>query len=210
MGMFISQLTVIGELRRAQVSKTQVPILQTLASFLSCILWFKYGLIKHDTTVSLVNGVGTMVTMYILGCFWVYDSSPRRVESGVLVASIISVSLVGYVDYAKDVWSLELYSMICCLMSLVFLGSPLGHIGKVVESRDASVLLPSVAALALANNMLWCVYGVMREDPYMFVPNIIGSSFCALQLALVAYYGRAIAEKSKELAALDDNMAHLI
>ncbi|KAJ2526494.1 hypothetical protein EV175_007645 [Coemansia sp. RSA 1933] len=78
-------------------------------------------------------------------------------------------------------------------MSLLFLASPLGQIGNVIALRDASVLLPSVAALAFCNNVLWSIYGYIHEDPYMTLPNMIGAFFCSLQLALIAFYGRAAA-----------------
>ncbi|KAJ2715814.1 hypothetical protein H4R19_000998 [Coemansia spiralis] len=192
-GMLVSQLTVIGELRRAQATQVRVPMLQSLASFLSSVVWTKYGLIKDDTAVAVVNGLGTAIAIYILGCFWHYSAGKRRqVESGVLVTVVLAVALVGYVDYATDVRAVELFSMVCCFMSLVFLGSPLSQIGHVVRTRDASVLLPSVALLALATNILWAMYGAERNDPFMVVPNLVGSVFCSVQLGLIAYYGRAM------------------
>ncbi|KAJ2156313.1 Sugar transporter [Coemansia sp. RSA 552] len=192
-GLILSQLTVIRELRRAS---GDIPILQSLASFLSSILWLKYGLLKHDDTISMVNGFGASVALYILFCFWHYSAKQRqhRVELAVLATVVVSVVLVGYVDYASDLRSVELFSLVCCAMTLVFLGSPLGLIGEVVSKQDASVLLPSVATLAFANNVLWAAYGHIHQDPFMFFPNSVGAVLCSVQLALIAYYGRAAAK----------------
>ncbi|KAJ2841051.1 hypothetical protein J3B02_006075, partial [Coemansia erecta] len=63
-------------------------------------------------------------------------------------------------------------------------------IGSVVRLRDASVLLPEVTTLAFCNNLLWLLYGHMKDDPYMMVPNAIGTTLCAIQLVLIIYYGR--------------------
>ncbi|KAJ2890183.1 Sugar transporter, partial [Coemansia aciculifera] len=200
--MFISQLSIVSELRRAahrsrtigSVGGSVPPILQFLVSFLSSILWLKYGLLKTDTTIIFVNIIGTIVASYILCCFWYYSAKRRYVETRFLFTVILGLLTIGYVDQSQgDAWAVDAFSMVCCLMSLVFLGSPLGQIGSVVRLRDASVLLPSVTALALANNVLWFVYGYVHNDAFMLFPNAIGSALCALQLGLIGYYGRAAA-----------------
>ncbi|KAJ2339018.1 Sugar transporter [Coemansia sp. RSA 2618] len=203
--MILSQLTVIGELRRAAKTQAHVPILQTLASFMSSILWLKYGLIKGDTTVGMVNALGSLVALYIVACFWYYSHEGRRlVESRFLLTLVMSVVVVAFVDYSGHSRAVDLFSLSCCAMSLVFLASPLGQVGHVVRQRDASVLLPSVAALAFANNVLWAAYGHIHADPFMFFPNAVGSLFCFLQLALIARYGRSAAKLPLVDSAIPD------
>ncbi|KAJ2092505.1 Sugar transporter [Coemansia sp. RSA 487] len=159
----------------------------------SSVMWLKYGLIKHDHTITFVNGTGTLISFYILFLFWKYSLSRTRVEIKVLVTAVLGVVVVSYVDQSKDPVAIEIFSLLCCLMSLLFLASPLSQIGSVIRLRDASVLLPSVAVLAFFNNVLWAIYGHIHEDPYMVLPNGIGAFFCSLQLALIAFYGRAAA-----------------
>ncbi|KAJ2325993.1 Sugar transporter [Coemansia sp. RSA 2681] len=191
--MFISQLSIITELRRAQRTRASVPILQFLVSFLSSVLWLKYGMLKTDQTIIFVNTIGTIVATYILACFWWYSAKPRYVESRFLLTVVCGLLSIGYVDHSSDPWAMDAFSLVCCLMSLVFLGSPLSQIGNVIRLRDASVLLPSVASLAFANNVLWSVYGYLHNDAFMLFPNAIGTALCALQLGLIGYYGRAAA-----------------
>ncbi|KAJ2660712.1 Sugar transporter [Coemansia sp. RSA 1200] len=195
--MFLSQLSVIQQLKHAHREKqAAVPVLQFLMSFLSSVLWLKYGLIKHDGTITAVNGTGVVVAFYILVQFWRYNNgggTRTRVEIKVLGTLVLGVILVSYVDQSTDPAAIDVFSLACCAMSLLFLAAPLGQIGNVVRRRDASVLLPSVAALAFANNVLWAVYGHIHSDPYMTLPNAIGALFCLLQLGLIAFYGRAAA-----------------
>ncbi|KAJ1899912.1 Sugar transporter [Coemansia sp. IMI 209127] len=202
--MFISQLSIIQQLKHAQRLKQTVPILQFLVSSLSSILWLKYGLIKHDHTITFVNGTGALISIYILAMFWKHSAARTRVELKVLATAIAGVVLVSYVDQSKDPEAIEVFSLVCCFMSLLFLASPLSHMGAVIARRDASVLLPSVAALAFFNNVLWAVYGYVHEDPYMIMPNLVGAFFCSLQLALIAFYGRAAAASRLPVDA--DNM----
>ncbi|KAJ1960106.1 sugar transmembrane transporter activity protein [Dipsacomyces acuminosporus] len=115
------------------------------------------------------------------------------VETRFLITALVAVGLLGYVDHSKDPAALDAFGLVCCLMTLLFLGAPLGQIGTVVKLRDASVLLPSVATLAFANNVLWSAYGYLQKDPFMLVPNGIGTVLCAIQLALIGFYGRAAA-----------------
>lgn len=196
MGMFVSQLTVVSQLRKAKRRQTSVPILQFLISFLSSALWSKYGMLKHDPTILWVNGMGALIALYILACFWWYSPESHRsnVIRRCLATTILGIMSVVVVDcYKQDTRIVEVFSMACCVLSLLFLGSPLGQIGDVVRLRDASVLLPEVTALAFLNNVLWAAYGYLHQDPYMLVPNAIGVVLCFFQLALIAYYGRTSA-----------------
>ncbi|KAJ1719702.1 Sugar transporter [Coemansia erecta] len=193
--MYVSQLSIIGLLRRASKAQTSLPLLPSLASFLNSILWLKYGFIKHDQAISLVNSLGTLIALYILGCFWWYDSQARRtVETRCLLTFVCAIGLIGYVDYAEDEGAKDVFGLVCCGVTLLFLGAPLGQIGNVVRLRDASVLLPGVAVLAFSNNVLWGLYGHMHQDVFMVVPNVIGGVLCAVQLGLIAKYGRAAAK----------------
>ncbi|KAJ2592091.1 hypothetical protein H4R99_006521 [Coemansia sp. RSA 1722] len=63
-------------------------------------------------------------------------------------------------------------------------------IGNVVRLRDASVMMPEMTTLAFCNNLLWSLYGHLKDDPYMMIPNGIGTTLCAIQLFLIVYYGR--------------------
>ncbi|KAJ2123889.1 sugar transmembrane transporter activity protein [Coemansia sp. RSA 1822] len=204
--MIVSQLTVVGHVRRAHSTKSRVAMLQPLASFVSSILWLKYGLLKNDHTVSLVNSLGVCVSLYILLEFWRYSHARHDVETRVLLALFVSMVCVGFVTTSSYVWAPHVYSIVCCLVSLVFLASPLGQLGQVLRARDASVLLPSVTFLAFANNVVWAVYGRVHGDPFMFVPNSVGAALCFVQLALIAWYGRMDAKALCDSAADMENV----
>ncbi|KAJ2882185.1 hypothetical protein H4R27_003610 [Coemansia aciculifera] len=134
----------------------------------------------------------TIISIYILLCFWWYANS-RYVETRFLLTLVSGLLMIAYVDHSSDPRAEYAFSLVCCLMSLIFLASPLSQIGNVIRLQDASVLLPSVALLAFFNNVLWSVYGHIHNDAFMLFPNAIGAALCALQLGLIAYYGRAAA-----------------
>ncbi|KAJ2753020.1 Sugar transporter [Coemansia sp. BCRC 34490] len=215
--MFLSQLSVVPQLKQARRTKVAVPVLQFLMSFLSSVLWLKYGLLKGDGTIAAVNATGVVVALIIVVEFWRHADGAgarARVEAKALGTVVLGVVLVSYVDRSRDPVAVDVFSLACCAMSLLFLAAPLGQIGNVVRRRDASVLLPSVAALAFANNVLWAVYGHIHADPYMTLPNGVGALFCLLQLSLIAYYGRAAAAAASAASAgamhdspLDDALA---
>ncbi|KAJ1817674.1 Sugar transporter [Coemansia sp. RSA 2675] len=189
----LSQLSIITVLRRAQRTRSNVPILQFQVSLLSSVLWTKYGLIRKDDTVLLVNILGTLISIYVLLCFWWYSINARYVETRSLVTLVCALLMIAYVDHSSDPWAEDAFGLACCLVTLLFLGSPLSQIGNVIHLQDASVLLPSVALLAFFNNLLWSLYGHLHNDAFMLFPNAIGSVLCAVQLGLIAYYGRAAA-----------------
>ncbi|KAJ2642325.1 sugar transmembrane transporter activity protein [Coemansia sp. RSA 1285] len=206
--MFLSQLSVVPQLKQARRTKLAVPVLQFLMSFLSSVLWLKYGLLKGDGTIAAVNATGVVVALFIVVQFWRHADGAgarARVEAKALGTVVLGVVLVGYVDRSRDPAAADVFSVACCAMSLLFLAAPLGQIGGVVARRDASVLLPAVAALAFANNVLWAVYGHIHADPYMTLPNGVGALFCLLQLGLVAYYGRASAAAAASAGAMRDS-----
>ncbi|KAJ2020666.1 hypothetical protein GGI14_000649 [Coemansia sp. S680] len=147
---------------------------------------------RSRSTELFVNTLGTIISIYILLCFWWYANS-RYVETRFLLTLVSGLLMIAYVDHSTDPHAEYAFSLVCCLMSLIFLASPLSQIGNVIRLQDASVLLPSVALLAFFNNVLWSVYGHIHNDAFMLFPNAIGAALCALQLGLIAYYGRAAA-----------------
>ncbi|KAJ1838600.1 Sugar transporter, partial [Coemansia sp. RSA 2703] len=115
--MYISQLGIVGPLRRASKTQTSIPLLPSLASFLNSVLWLKYGFIKNDQAISLVNTLGTLIALYILACFWWYADARRTVETRVLLTILCAVAFIGYVDYAEDEQKEDVFGLVCCAVT---------------------------------------------------------------------------------------------
>jgi uncharacterized protein with PQ loop repeat len=68
--------------------------------------------------------------------------------------------------------------------------SPLFLIRTVFRTRDASMIDRNFAFMSFVNGALWTAYGFARQEPFIYVLNLLGASLAALQLALIFIYGR--------------------
>ncbi|GLC34330.1 hypothetical protein PLESTB_000741500 [Pleodorina starrii] len=66
---------------------------------------------------------------------------------------------------------------------------PLSTMVAIVRSRNAASIYAPLAATAIANGLLWSIYGFAVGDINLWLPNLFGSVIGALQLVLRFVYG---------------------
>ncbi|EPY31558.1 hypothetical protein STCU_03395 [Strigomonas culicis] len=76
----------------------------------------------------------------------------------------------------------------CC--SVFMLSSPLMMAKDIIKNKNAEGLQPVTMTFATANSLLWTLYGLLKSDPYIAVPNTLCSFACFFQFFLLLRYGR--------------------
>ncbi len=78
--------------------------------------------------------------------------------------------------------------MICVVVCVGMYASPLATIQQVVKTRsNASLPFPLITAGCLCS-FLWSVYGLLRQDAFVLLPNSISLLLGILQLSLFYIY----------------------
>ncbi|XP_037075743.1 sugar transporter SWEET1-like isoform X2 [Pollicipes pollicipes] len=169
----------------------------TLCQFLTgvCSLWLKYGLLIGDPAMITVNFSGLVLqacylAFYYRFCFGVVSLSAVR-RQVLTVVALVSTAY-WYMDvYEKD-RALAQYRLGCAAAtaSIGFTAAPLASLAEVIRSKSTEVLpLPLIVA-TFAMMLQWFVYGVLIDDAFVQVPNLVGTFVSGFQLLLFVVYPR--------------------
>lgn len=183
MALLFSSLTAAG--RMVQTKSTgKIPFFPIASLFLSSFVWTLYGVLRHDASLYISNGVGIVVSLVCIGVFHLYSTSrPWGTYWTLLLSSIIVMLLI---QAHLDV----IVGWIACALSVVLSGSPLVVISTVIKERSTAALPFSISFINWLSNISWMCYGyLVVNDVIIYAPSILGFALTSIQLALFLIYG---------------------
>jgi uncharacterized protein with PQ loop repeat len=68
--------------------------------------------------------------------------------------------------------------------------SPLSTLADVLRHRDSSSLTLPMSVMNVVNGLLWLVYGLVRSDAFIWLPNGVGACLGAVQVFLCCIFPR--------------------
>ncbi|XP_019416247.1 PREDICTED: bidirectional sugar transporter SWEET1-like [Lupinus angustifolius] len=168
-----------------------IPYIMTL---LNCLLSAWYGLpfVSSDNIpVSTINGVGTVIeTIYIL-IFIIFAPKKQKAKIIGLFTSVLAVfSIVVFVslfalhDNSRKVFC-GFASAIC---SIIMYGSPLSIMRLVIRTKSVEFMPFYLSLSVFLCGTSWFIFGLLGRDPFLAVPNGVGSALGAIQLILYFIY----------------------
>ncbi|EYC10134.1 hypothetical protein Y032_0057g2779 [Ancylostoma ceylanicum] len=193
--LFLCGIPICIEIMRRKGTKdiSGVPFLMGL---LGGSFWLRYGFLKDDSTMIIVNLVG--VSLFAIYClFYLAFANPR---CGFATKLTMVVSLIGamaaWVEYNAN---LNYLGIACMTFNILNFGSPLAGLGVVLRKRCCDTLpLPMCIANLLVSSQ-WFLYGNIVRDAYIMVPNGIGMALAVFQLSLFVIFPRQ--ENGKSVAS---------
>lgn len=161
-----------------------------ITATLSGVLWLKYGIMKEDWTIILVNLIGSTLQ----GCYTIFYyymcSAKVAMQKQLLVAAGVVFPLLIYTKYvANDYYTaLNRLGIACCLMGVIFFGSPLVSMGKVIRLKSTECMSFYLSFVTFLVSLEWWIYGWLINDYFIQVPNFLGTVLGTIQLALFLKY----------------------
>jgi solute carrier family 50 protein (sugar transporter) len=97
---------------------------------------------------------------------------------------LATISLIGFADFPQ---STKEYIVGCVVnVNLVFFyGAPLSTILTVLRTRNSASIHLLTMATNTANGVFWGAYGLAVLDPFVYVPNGLGTALGVVQIVLV-------------------------
>lgn len=128
-------------------------------------------------------------------------STPASHERVVLIIAMIWVACIALISFASDFSHTTKEWIVGILVNLnlvFFYGAPLSTIWQVLQTRNsASIHIPTMITNT-ANGTFWGVYGLAILDPFVAVPNGLGTALGVIQIVLVLTFPRIPLQKEKE------------
>jgi solute carrier family 50 protein (sugar transporter) len=188
--LYIAPISTMIKIRSAQTT-SKLPPLPYFAMVGIGYLWIGYGIaVNMDMSIITANLTAVLFGLVYIHQFTKHNSgiyTLRRYFWGLGFICLLVTVLVSALSPHQAQVTLGTISI---FVSVAFFGGPLSAVKDVVQTSSTKNLpLPSAIATAI-NCVLWIAYGVLvTNDPFVYVPNILGLAAGVVQLLLFVRYG---------------------
>ncbi|KAF3966242.1 hypothetical protein ACB098_05G115200 [Castanea mollissima] len=202
--LFVSPIPTFKRIIRNQ-STEQFSGLPYIYAFFSCLicLWYGMPVVSPDIIlVATVNSIGAVFQLIYIIIFITYADQAKKVKmSGLLMAvsalflTVVFISMTFFDSHERQtfVGYLSVFSLISMFASPLF-------IIKLVIKTSSVEFMPFYLSLStFLMSLSFSTYGVFKYDPFIYVPNGIGTILGLVQLVLYTYYSNTIGEDQEPL-----------
>ncbi|XP_033633825.1 sugar transporter SWEET1-like [Asterias rubens] len=188
-GMFMAGIPdCFGIIRTG--STENVIFLPFLMTNMNNIMWFFYGYLKQDSTLMIVNSVGSFLQSSYMIVFIFYTKSKllpfQRTVAAFIAMVTLYMYLTSYTSTSEAV--LNQLGLICSSVTVLMYFSPLAEIATVIRTQSAKGISLPLTITTLIASSLWVFYGKCVNDLYIQVPNIPGIVSSLLRIILLWKY----------------------
>ncbi|XP_022136759.1 bidirectional sugar transporter SWEET4 [Momordica charantia] len=192
--LFLSPLpTFVGIWKKGSVE--QFSAIPYLATLVNCLVWVLYGLpAVHPGSILVItiNGAGTLIELVYIVLFFVFSDRKKRVKLVlVLLVELVFITLLSLVVllfFHTHTKRSMVVGTICILFNIGMYASPLSVMKLVITTKSVEYMPLSLSIASFANGVAWSIYACLPFDPYILIPNGLGTLFGLAQLILYGSY----------------------
>uniref|UniRef100_A0A182QKK1 Sugar transporter SWEET n=1 Tax=Anopheles farauti TaxID=69004 RepID=A0A182QKK1_9DIPT len=160
-----------------------------ISGFLSCFMWLKYGVLTEESTVMLVNFIGSALFFCYTVVFFIFSVNKREVIRQMMLISCIILSATIYTSLeTSSEKSIRVIGLLCCCLAVLFFASPLTKLAHVIRTQNTDSLPFPIIVASFFVCLLWTAYGVLISDRFIQIPNLLGGILAGIQLTLYVIY----------------------
>ncbi|KAF7828113.1 Bidirectional sugar transporter SWEET4 [Senna tora] len=180
-----------------------------LATLVNCMVWTLYGLPivhPHSILVVTINGSGCVIELVYIALFLIYSQRKQRIK--VLVWLLIellfifTLTLLTLLLAHSHKKRSSIVGTVCIVFNIMMYASPLAIMKVVITSKSVEFMPFFLSLASFGNGVAWTTYALIRFDPFITIPNGLGTLLSVAQLLLYAtYYNstkRIIAERKAQ------------
>ncbi|KGN53435.1 bidirectional sugar transporter SWEET7 isoform X2 [Cucumis sativus] len=202
--LFLSPLpTFVTIWKRGSVEQySPIPYLATLVN---CLVWVLYGLpVVHPGSILVItiNAAGTLIELVYIILFFVFSDRKKRMKVLlVLLIELVFITvltlLVLFIFHTHSKRSMVV-GTICILFNIGMYASPLAVMKLVIKTKSVEYMPLSLSVASFANGVAWTIYALLPLDPYILIPNGLGTLFGLAQLILYASFYKSTKLQKEE------------
>ncbi|CAN1175178.1 Bidirectional sugar transporter SWEET10 [Linum perenne] len=177
----------------------------------SAMMWLFYAIFATDAMLLITINVFTffMQTIYI-AIFLFYATKADRLTT---IKLICFLNIVGFgaicsvtMAFTHGLLRVKVLGWFCMIFSLCVFVAPLGIVRKVIKTKSVEFMPISLSFFLTLSAVMWFMYGFLKKDPYVAVPNILGLTFGILQMVLYMIYRKSTPEADITKKAVADKV----
>ncbi|KAJ4977013.1 hypothetical protein NE237_002119 [Protea cynaroides] len=201
--LFLSPIPTFRRIMRNESTEefSGLPYIYTLLSCLIC-LWYGLPFIKPGIImVATVNSTGTVFQLTYIIIFIIYAEKQKKVKMlGLLFADLGIFAIIVFVSLRLfDSSTRQIFVGYLSVASLISMfASPLFIIKLVIRTKSVEFMPFYLSLSTFLMSISFFAYGMLKCDPFVYVPNGIGSVLGTVQLVLYSYYSKTSKEDPRE------------
>nr|QEM23331.1 bidirectional sugar transporter SWEET2 [Paeonia suffruticosa] len=201
--LFVSPIPTFRRIIRNRSTEqfSGLPYIYALMNCLIC-LWYGMPFVCHGIIlVATVNSIGAAFQLVYSTIFLAYSEKAKKMKMiGLLVAVFGLFAIIIFVSMRLfDPSSRQLFVGYLSVVSLISMfASPLFIINLVIQTKSVEYMPFYLSLSTFLMSLSFFEYGMLKNDPFIYVPNGIGSFLGVVQLALYSYYRTTFREDSRE------------
>ncbi|KAG8652697.1 hypothetical protein MANES_06G123200v8 [Manihot esculenta] len=178
------------------------------------MLWLFYAVFAEDATLLItVNTFTFLLEIAYLALYFFYATKKDKILTAKLVFlfnvfgfGIISIVAM-FILHGKQ--RVNVLGWICMIFALCVFVAPLAIVRKVIKTKSVEFMPISLSFFLTLSAVMWFLYGFLRKDYFVAIPNVLGFIFGMLQMLLYAIYRKP--RKSLEKPTLNnESFEHVI
>ncbi|KAI3456082.1 hypothetical protein Pfo_012745 [Paulownia fortunei] len=200
--LFVSPIPTFRRIIRSQ-STEQFSGLPYIYALLNCLICLWYGMPIVSSGIILiatVNSVGAIFQLIYIIIFIIYADRGRKVKMLGLLLAVFSVfAIIVFVSIRVfEPPNRQLFVGYLSVFSLISMfASPLFIINLVIRTKSVEYMPFYLSLATFLMSLSFFAYGMLKQDPFISVPNGIGAILGIIQLVLYFYYSRSSVEVSR-------------
>ncbi|KAJ1411107.1 SWEET sugar transporter [Sesbania bispinosa] len=161
---------------------------------LNCLLSAWYGLpfvSPHNILVTIINGAGAVIEVVYVFIFIFF--SPKKEKAKILglftfvttvFSAVVFVSLFALHGNSRKIFC----GFAAAIFSIIMYGSPLSIMRLVIKTKSVEFMPFFLSLFVFLCGTSWFIFGLLGHDPFVAVPNGVGSALGTMQLILYFIY----------------------
>ena len=184
---YIAPVIPFWKLIKGEMTWKQSPGVLLICSFLNCILWSDYGLIRDQFSVYLANGLGGSITLIFITIFLIHVADKKVLLSlfynFFLICCIVEIYFVFYYLVPYDATGI-----VAIVFNVLMYAAPGEKIYQICKGASYK-LIPIWSTIGgTVCSTSWLCYGIYQKDKLLIIPNALGVAASIVQIIVYIIY----------------------
>lgn len=174
-----------------------------IVALFSAMLWLYYALLKKDAFLLItINSFGCAIESFYILLYFFYAPMQAKKQTLKVVISlnvgVFSILVVLIQFLLKGSNRINVFGWICASFSVAVFAAPLSIVAKVIRTKSVEFMPFSLSFFLTLSAIMWFAYGLLKNDPCVAIPNILGFILGLVQMVLYGFYRNAGKEKMEK------------
>ena len=196
---FLSAGIPIFQLIKGESKLKEIPGILLICSFLNCILWAMYGLLKDRFLQYAPNGLGGSITLIWITIYLIYLAE-QKIQLALLYNLCLIACLVGLCFLFYFLVAADITGKIVLIFNVLMYAAPGEKMYTVCKTGNYKLIPIWSTVGAAACSACWLIYGLYVGDIYVTIPNALGVLASIIQFIVYFIF------KNKNVTPGDDQL----